>query len=149
MSRSDSPQTEVLIVTDASAAAAALASVVHERSNAGSCHFTLLVPAVAHGLHRVVDPEDQCCAEAEQTIRALQPTLEAAAGHAIRIVIGSHDPMAAIQDALNAQEFTEIILATTSSRPARWTRLDLSSKVRALGVPMTTIRLTPGPLLAA
>jgi hypothetical protein len=64
-------------------------------------------------------------------------------------LIGSHDPMAAIQDALNAQEFEPVILATRSRRLARWARLDLTSKDKALGVPVTAVRVTPEPLEAA
>jgi hypothetical protein len=145
----NSPEHEILIVADTDMAAGPLAAVVRERANAGRCHLTLLIPAVAHGLHRVVDPEDQCCAEAEQTIHRLRPRLEAAVGGPLRILIGSHDPMAAIQDALNAQEFEQVILATRSSRPARWARLDLTSKAKALGVPVTAVRVTPKPLEAA
>jgi len=73
------PNNEVLIVTDTALAVRPLARVVRERVNAGSYRFTLLVTAVAHGMHRVVDPEDQCCAEAEETILSLRPALEAAA----------------------------------------------------------------------
>ena len=57
----------------------------------------------------------------------------AAIGGPLRIVIGSHDPMAAIQDALNDHEFGEVFLATRPNRLARWARLDLTSKVRAMG----------------
>ena len=142
-------QHEVLIIADRAIVAGPLAAVVHERVEAGWCHFTLLIPAVAHGLHRVVDPEDQCRAEADQKIRGLRSSLEAAIGGQLRIVIGSHDPMAAIQNALNAQDFGAVILATTSSRLARWARLDFTSKVKTLGVPVTAVRVTPELLEAA
>ena len=145
---SPSPESEVLIVTDTVIAMSSLARVVRDRAKAGRQHFTLLIPAVAHGLHRVVDPEDQCCAEAEQTIRALRPSLEAAAGRPLTVVIGSHDPMAAIRDALNVQEFGEVILAIRSSRLARWSRLDLTSKVKA-GRPLAPVSVAPSPLEAA
>jgi len=143
------PNNEILIVTDTALAAGPLAGVVRERVNAGSYQFTLLVPAVAHGLHRVVDPEDRCCAEAEETIRGLRPALEAAAGGALAITIGTHEPMAAIQDALNAHQFGEVILATRSHRLARWARLDLASKVKDLGLPVTAVDIASEPLEAA
>ena len=144
-----SPEPQVLVVTDTAIAASSLARVVGDRAKAGGHRFTLLIPAVAHGLHRVVNPEDQCCAEAEQTARALRPLLEAAAGGQLTIVIGSHDPMAAIQDALNDEEFGEVILAIRSSRLARWARVDLTSKVKDLGVPVTAIPVSHEPLEAA
>jgi hypothetical protein len=103
----------------------------------GAARFKLLVPAVAHGLHRVVDPEDQCCAEAQHTIDIVRPKLEAAARQPVPAMIGSHEPLAAIQDALNSEHFDEVILTSRSSRLARRVGLDLASKVRALGVRVT------------
>ena len=55
---SHSPESDVLIVTDTVIAASSLARVGRDRAKAGRHHFTLLIPAVAHGPHRVVDPED-------------------------------------------------------------------------------------------
>jgi hypothetical protein len=127
----------VLLVAEAAGAAASLAAAVAERPHA---RFTLLVPAIAHGLHRVVDPEDQCCAEAERTIDALRPTLEAAAHGQIAALTGSHEPLAAIEDALNFGEFHEVVLALRSSRLARGVHLDLPRKVEALGIPVSVTR---------
>ena len=127
-------ESSVLLVAEAPGASALLASAVRAR---GAARFKLLVPAVAHGLHRVVDPEDQCCAEAERTIDILRPQLEAAARQPVPAMIGSHEPLAAIADALNSEHFDEVILAGRSGRLARRVRLDLASKVRALGVRVT------------
>jgi hypothetical protein len=143
--RSSDSQPNILIVADTAAAATPLAAVVHARQQAGMCEFTLLVPAVAHGLHRVVDPEDQCCAEAERTIGGLRPWLEAAAGAPVDVVIGSHEPIAAIQDALNVRAYTEVILATRASRFARWAHLDLRRKVEHLGVTVTSVDVRHAP----
>ena len=38
------------------------------------------MPNAAHGLHKLVDPEDQWPSEAEQTIELALPLLEEAAG---------------------------------------------------------------------
>ncbi len=107
---------------------------MRERTRAHPCRFTLLVPAVAHGLHRAVDPEDQCCAEAKRTIDILLPILEATTNRAIKTIIGAHEPLAAIQDALNDHNFDEVILGlgTRPSRWARWAHLDLRRKVADL-----------------
>jgi hypothetical protein len=135
-------QSAVLLVAETSAASSALASVVRE-SGEGQ-RFTLLVPAVAHGLHRVVNPEDECCDEAERTVRSLRPSIEAAAAQRISVMIGSHEPLAAIEDALNSQHFDEVVLATRSGRLARALRFDLASKVKALGLPVT-VAGSPAP----
>jgi hypothetical protein len=132
-------QSAVLLVAETPAASSTLAPVVRERGQGRRSRFTLLVPAVAHGLRRVVNPEDECCDEAERTVRRLRPSIEAAAGQPISAMIGSHEPLAAIEDALNAQEFDEIVLATRSSRLARILRFDLASKVKALGLPVTVV----------
>jgi hypothetical protein len=111
-------ESSVLLVAEPPDASAPLASAVRERGEGRRvARFTLLVPAVAPGLHRVVDPGDQCCAEAEQTICILRQEIEAAAGATIAAMIGSHEPLAAIEDALNLGDFDEIVLAM---RPVTW-----------------------------
>lgn len=136
MSHHSPAKPSVLLVADTAEVASKLVAAVRDRRSQRS-RLTLLVPAVAHGLHRVVDPEDACCGEAERTIRSLRPSIEAVADEAIATIIGSHDPLAAVEDALNDHHFDEIILATRSSRLARILHVDLASKVRALGPPVT------------
>lgn len=128
-------ESSVLLVAEGPSASTSLAPAV--RARRGGARFTLLVPAVAHGLHRVVDPEDQCCEGAERTIGILRPSIEAAAGQVVPAIIGSHEPLAAIEDALNSEHFDEVILARRSGRLARRVHLDLASKVGALGVLVT------------
>jgi hypothetical protein len=132
-------ESAVLLVTETPDASSTLAALVYERRQVRRSRFTLLVPAVAHGLHRVVDPEEGCCDEAERTISILRPAIEAAAGGPISAMIGSHEPLAAIEDALNLQHFDEVVLATRASRLARWLRLDLASKVEARGFQLTVV----------
>ena len=149
MSRLSVCESSVLLVADSPDASAPLASAVRDRAEGRRAQFTVLVPAVAHGLHRVVDPEDQCCAEAERTIGILRQSIEAAAGGPIAALIGSHEPLAAIEDALNLGDFDEIVIATRSSRMARGVHLDLASKVKALGFPVTVVELPTGHRAAA
>jgi hypothetical protein len=133
-------QSTILLVAETPKASSTLAAFVRERGQMPQTRFTLLVPAVAHGLHRVVDPEDECCDEAERTIGVLQPAIEDAAGEPILAMVGSHEPLAAIEDAVNLREFDEIVLAMRSSRLARGLHLDLASKVKGLGLPVTVVR---------
>ena len=49
----------VLVVANKTAATPALIEAVRERAARGPARFTLLVPNAAHGLHKLVDPEDQ------------------------------------------------------------------------------------------
>jgi hypothetical protein len=138
---SSTKEPAVLLVAETPDASSTLAAAVRERVQARRSWFMLLVPAVVHGLRRVVDPEDHCCDEAERTVSSLRPAIEAAAGEPITASIGSHEPLAAIEDALGLREFDEIVLATRSSRLARLLHLDLASKVKELGVPVTVVGL--------
>jgi hypothetical protein len=129
----------VLVVANKTAATPALLDAVRERASRGPCTFTLLVPNTAHGLHRVVDPEDQDRSEAETTLELALPLLSEAAGRRVEGLIGDPEPLSAIQDAVNVHGFDEIILSTLPTRVSRWLRLDLPHKVAGLGLPVTTV----------
>jgi hypothetical protein len=129
----------VLVVANRTAATPALIEAVRERASRGPCTFTLLVPNTAHGLHRVVDPEDQEQTEAEQTLDLAVPLLEEASGSLVEGIVGDPEPLAAIQDAVNLHGFDEIIISTLPKRFSRWLRLDLPHKAAGLGLPVTTV----------
>jgi hypothetical protein len=129
----------VLIVANRTATTPALLDAVRQRAARGSATFHLVVPASAHGLHRVVDPEEAPRAEAEQSLRDALPQLTRAAGSEVTGDIGDSEPLAAIHDACNTVGFDEIIISTLPSRVSRWLRLDLVSKARALGLPVTHV----------
>jgi len=136
--RAPSPS-RVLIVAHQTADSPELAQAVARRVNDGACTFTLLVPARAHGLHGVPDPERHGISEAEERLEVAIPLLSEAAGEAILGVVGGHEPLAAVQDALNALGFDEVMIAMLPLRDSRWFRLELPRKVRALGVPVTEV----------
>ena len=129
----------VLVVANKTAATPALLDAVRERAAKGPCEFTLLVPNTAHGLHKVVDPEDQSQSEAEATLELALPLLEDAAGGPVDGMIGVPEPLAAVQDAVNLHGFDEIIISTLPTRVSKWLRLDLPHKVAGLGLPVTTV----------
>ena len=131
--------TRVLVVANKTAATPALIEAVHARAGEGRATFTLLVPAAAHGLHQVMDPEDQDASEAEAVIALAPPLLEEAAGSPVEFLVGAPEPLAAVEDAVNVHGFDEIIISTLSTRVSRWMHLDLPSKVAGLGLPVTTV----------
>ena len=130
--------TRVLVVARLTASSPELTDAVARRA-ADRCTFTLLIPAESHGLHRVVDPEDHGIDEARRRLAYAVPVLSRAAGAPVRGMIGSHDPLAAVQDALNVDGFDEVLLCTLPVRLSRWLHIDLPRKVAALGVPLTTV----------
>ena len=138
MESSTSPQ-RVLVVAHRTAATPALIEAVRERAARGPATFTLLVPNQAHGLHRVVDPEDQEVSEAQTVLDLALPLLEEAIGGHVEGMIGDAEPLNAIQDAVNLHGFDEIIISTLPQRVSRWLHIDLPSKAQGLGLPVTTV----------
>jgi hypothetical protein len=135
----ESSTARILVVANKTAATPGLVKAVRDRASRGPCEFTLLVPNATHGLHKVVDPEDQSETEAETTIELAVPVLEEAAGGPVDAMIGVPEPLAAIQDAVNLHGFDEIIISTLPSRVSKWLKLDLPHKVEGLGLPVTTV----------
>ena len=137
-----STPTRVLVVAHRTAATPALLNAVRERAARGPCAFTLLVPNIAHGLHRIVDAEDQGEDAAQSVLALALPLLEEAAGGHVEGIVGDPEPLNAVQDAVNLRGFDEIIVSTLPVRVSRWLRLDLPSKIGGLGLPVTTITAT-------
>jgi hypothetical protein len=131
--------TRVLVVAHKTAATQPLLDAVRARAGKGPARFTLLVPNATHGLHKVVDAEDQDATEAQHVLDEALPRLSEAAGGPVEGLVGDPDPSAAIQDALNLRGFDEIIISTLSPRVSRWLKLDLPSKVSGHGLPVTTV----------
>jgi hypothetical protein len=136
---SSTSTSRVLVVAHRTAATPALIEAVRERAARGPATFTLLVPNPAHGLHRVVDPEDQEVNEAQTVLDLALPLLEDAAGGHVEGMIGDAEPLSAIQDAVNLHGFDEIIISTLPKRVSRWLHIDLPSKANGLGLPVTTV----------
>jgi cell pole-organizing protein PopZ len=134
-----SQPTRILVVAHKTAATPPLLDAVRERAARGPSTFTLLVPNPAHGLHKVVDAQDQGPGEAQDVLDEALPKLSAAAGSEVQGVIGDPDPVAAVEDAINLRGFDEIIISTLSPRLSRWLRLDLPSKVAGMGLPVQTV----------
>ena len=134
-----SEEARVLVVANKTAATPALLEAVRERAARGPAAFTLLVPNTSHGLHRLVDPEDQSRSEAEAVVELAVPLLEEAAGRHVDSLIGAPESLAAIQDAVNLHGFDELIISTLPTRVSKWLHLDLPAKASGLGLPVTTV----------
>lgn len=139
MVESSAPK-RVLIVEYRTPITQALLDAVGERAKRGPCTFTLLIPNPAHGLHKVVDPQDQSASPARSELEQEIPSLRsAAAGMPVEGVVGDSDPVAAVEDAINIRGFDEIIVSTPSPRLTRWLKLDLPSKIAGMGLPVRTV----------
>jgi len=136
---SASTPARVLVVAHRTAATAGLGDAVRRRASEGAARFTLLVPRTAHGLHRLMDPEEADELEAQAILDRALPMLSSAAGSPVDGLVGDPTPLTAIEDALNSRPFDEIIISTLPAHVSRWLRLDLPSKLSGFGLPVTTV----------
>jgi hypothetical protein len=131
--------TSVLVVAHQTAATPGLLAAVRERSERGPAKFHLVVPRHPHGMHRVVDPQDAEDDESVSVLKAALPKLSEAAGRAVTGALGDAEPLMAIHDAVHLGSFDEIIISTLPRRMSKWLKLDLVSKARGLGLPVTHV----------
>jgi len=129
----------ILVVANRTAATAGLCDAVRARLREGPATFHLVVPAHPHGLHRVVDPQEGDEGEADGVLAQALPLLSEAAGAPVTGHVGDHEPLMAIEDAINRAPYDELMISTLPRRVSRWLRLDLVSKARALGLPVTHV----------
>jgi hypothetical protein len=134
----------VLVVAHQTAATAPLLDAVRERAQQGTATFHLVVPRRPHGLAKVLDPEDYGREEAERVLADALPKLSEAAGQEVTGSLGDAEPLAAVQDAINLGDYDEIIISTLPLGVSRWLKLDLISKARALGLPVTHVLAPSG-----
>jgi hypothetical protein len=137
----------VLIVAHQTAATTPLLDAVRERAGRSPAKFHLVVPSRPHGLDKVMDPADHGQEEARRAMEDALPKLSAAAGQQVTGEVGDAEPLMAIQDAITRDGYVEIIISTLPLGVSRWLHLDLISKARALGLPVTHV-LAPGNVQA-
>ncbi|HLY47829.1 MAG TPA: hypothetical protein VKR21_01415 [Solirubrobacteraceae bacterium] len=134
----------VLVVAHQTAATAPLLDAVRARAQEGAATFHLVVPRQPHGLNKLLDPEDFGREEAERVLADSLPKLSEATGQEVTGSIGDSEPLAAIQDAINLGDYDEIIISTLPLGVSRWLKLDLISKARGLGLPITHVLAPSG-----
>ena len=134
-----SEQASVLVVAHQTAATPGLLDAVRERAQRGPARFHLVVPRMPHGMHKVVDPQDAGGDDAQHVLDEALPKLSEAAGASVTGSLGDAEPLCAIQDAINLGQYDEIIISTLPMGVSRWLKLDLVSKTRGLGLPVTHV----------
>jgi hypothetical protein len=135
----DPAPARVLLVANRTAATAGLCDAVRARAQRGPATFHLVVPAHPHGLHKVVDPQEGDEGESARALAAALPLLSAAAGSPVTGHVGDAEPLMAIEDAVHRDGYDEIVVSTLPRRLSRWLHLDLVSKARGLGLPVTHV----------
>jgi len=128
----------ILVVANRTAATQRLLTAVEHRAANGPCTFTLLVPDVAHAR------------DADWTLDMARRLLSKAACTPVAGLAGGPDPFEAVRDAVATGEFDEIVVSTLPRGMSKWLRRDLVTRVRGLGLPVTSIVPgdRPGPGMA-
>jgi len=128
----------VLVVAHQTAATPALLDAVQARARSGPATFHLVVPRQPHG-SKLFDARDAKDDEANQVLAQALPKLTEAAGETVKGSLGDPEPLSAIQDAVNLGHYDEIIISTLPPLISRWLKLDVVSKARDLGLPVTHV----------
>jgi cell pole-organizing protein PopZ len=135
----------ILVVANRTAASEALLEVVRARAAAGPVDVHLVVPAAPTGLSRVLNPDD-APGDAVARMETARAMLAEATGREVTAAVGSADALAAVQDAINAQRFDEIVISTLPRRLSRWLHIDLPHKLTGLGLPVVHVRPDAPPV---
>jgi hypothetical protein len=128
----------VLVVANRTAECDELRQALAERAAKGDdVKFTLVVPS-AHGFAKAADP-DVGIPEAQHHVESAVRKLREA-GLDVEGRLGDPDPVAAVQDAANAESFDEVIVSTLPTHLSKWLRVDLPRKAaHATGLPVTHV----------
>jgi hypothetical protein len=126
----------VLVVANRTAESPELLEALRARTLRGPCEFTLLVPSTPHGLAWAADMHAGGD-EAEQHREAFVAELREEGLNVAAAKVGDPDPLAAISDECNFNEYDELIVSTLPLRISKWLHLDLPRKAEAAtGLPV-------------
>jgi hypothetical protein len=136
----------VLVVAHRAAPSAALMLTVRERALAGPAEFVLLIPGGPSSVIAVSGPEDVEDPRTRMLLRMTLPALRSAARGPVTALVGGHDPVGAVSDAVNFHEIDEVIVSSPTPRVSRWLRVDLARRLEILGLPITSVEAPPVPV---
>jgi hypothetical protein len=122
-----SAPTRVLVVANRTASTPRLLAEVARRAKAEPTQFTLLIP----------DVDDRKAADWSRET-ALESLSRAARGP-VDCLVGGPDPFVAVQEAVHARHFDEIIISTLPKHRSKWLRRGLIHRIERLGLPVTTV----------
>jgi hypothetical protein len=122
-----SAPTRVLVVANRTASTPRLLAEVARRAKAEATQFTLLIP----------DVDDRKAADWSRET-ALESLSRAAQGP-VDCLVGGPDPFVAVQEAVHARHFDEIIISTLPRHKSKWLRRGLIHRIERLGLPVTRV----------
>ena len=133
----------VLVIANRTADSTDLIEALHRRLDEECTRFTLLVPAVPHGLSWAADMKAGWSAAitraevASERMRASGIALD-------DVIVGDPDPFAAAGDVLHKGGFDEVIVSTLPRGISNWLKLGLADRLRrAFEIPVTQVGAHP------
>jgi hypothetical protein len=133
----------ILVVANRTADSPDLIDALCSRAAEAPTSFTLLVPAVPHGLAWAADMK---AGWAEAGLRA-----ERAADRIRRsgleleeVIVGDPDPFAAVGDVIHTREFDEVVVSTLPRTISRWLAVGLPARLRrTVDLPVSEVNAQP------
>ncbi|MGN6664126.1 MAG: hypothetical protein ACTHK6_08000 [Solirubrobacterales bacterium] len=119
----------VLVVADKTADSPDLIEALRRRSESGPSSFTLLVPAVPHGLAWAADMKAGWSDAVERAERAAARVRQEGLGLE-DVIVGDPDPFAAVGDVIHAREFDEVVVSVLPHGLSKWLALGLPARLR-------------------
>lgn len=136
---------KVLVVASRTADSPDLIEALRGRAAEESVGFTLLVPAVPHGLDWAGDMKAGWSEAALRADRA-SDRIRQAGLELEEVIVGDPDPFAAVGDVLHAREreFDEVVVSTLPRTISRWLAVGLPARLRrAHELPVTEVNAQP------
>ena len=144
----NSAKQKILVVANRTADSPDLIAALRQRADRAAAGFTLLVPAVPHGLAWAADMKagwSEAVGRAEHAAaRIREEGLDLD-----EVIVGDPDPFAAVGDVLHSREFDEVVVSVLPMRVSRWLAIGLPARLRrTIDLPVTqvTAHAQPQPL---
>ena len=140
----DTATADVLVVAHEAAATPALLEAIRARASESAARFHLLIPNTSEHAELTDADREHRHRDGERKLAEALPLVQAAAGGAATGAVSfRHDPMDAIEEALHAGGFHEIIVSTLPHHLSHWLHVDLPQRLGHLGLPVTTVISEP------
>jgi hypothetical protein len=139
----------ILVVANRTADSPDLIEALCKRAAEERTGFTLLVPAVPHGLAWAADMKAGWSEAALRADRAGNRMRQAGL-ELEEVIVGDPDPFAAVGDVLHARRFNEVVVSTLPRTVSRWLAVGLPARLRrTVEMPITEVTAQPVAQAAA
>jgi hypothetical protein len=108
----------VLVVANVTATSDELLDALKQRSEAGACHFTLVMPGAGPDRHEHLEAA---------LVHLRESGLDNVEGS-----VGDPDPVVAVMDVWDPMKFDDIVVSTLPTGSSRWMGLDLPHRLEKL-----------------